>query len=212
MSKRVIAQRVKDASVKAYVKGGKIADIASAVGVGYESVRRWVMQAGHNTSRKPSSFYESNTVSDKNIVKKKEKGADRHNTRWTPDEEDMLRDAVLSGLTTKETAELLSRSKASIACRKVHLIDRGVIPNPDARFIMPEDIKRPRVKEGEPVIEAVVEEVYDSVSEPVNDTVNTEAPKMYIPELSDLAKIVKEYGVNVTLNLTTEGMRVTMTN
>lgn len=208
MSKRVIAQRVKDASVKAYLKGEKIGDIASAVGVGYESVRRWVMQAGHNTSRKPSSFYDSNTVSDKNIVKKKEKGADRHNTRWTPDEEDMLRDAVLSGLTTKETAELLSRSKASVACRKVHLIDRGVIPNPDARFIMPEDIKRPRVKETEAVVEAVVEETF----EPVNDTVNTETPKMNIPELGDLAKIVKEYGVNVTLNLTSAGMQVTMTN
>jgi transposase len=208
MSKRVIAQRVKDASVKAYLKGEKIGDIASAVGVGYESVRRWVMQAGHNTSRKPSSFYDSNTVSDKNIVKKKEKGADRHNTRWTPDEEDMLRDAVLSGLTTKETAELLSRSKASIACRKVHLIDRGVIPNPDARFIMPEDIKRPRVKETEAVVEDVVEETF----EPVNDTVNTETPKMNIPELGDLAKIVKEYGVNVTLNLTSSGMQVTMTN
>ena len=208
MSKRVIAQRVKDASVKAYLKGEKIGDIASAVGVGYESVRRWVMQAGHNTSRKPSSFYDSNTVSDKNIVKKKEKGADRHNTRWTPDEEDMLRDAVLSGLTTKETAELLSRSKASVACRKVHLIDRGVIPNPDARFIMPEDIKRPRVKETEAVVEAVVEETF----EPVNDTVNTETPKMNIPELGDLAKIVKEYGVNVTLNLTSSGMQVTMTN
>lgn len=208
MSKRVIAQRVKDASVKAYLKGEKIADIASAVGVGYESVRRWVMQAGHDTSRKPSSFYESNTVSDKNIVKKNEKGADRHNTRWTPEEEDMLRDAVLSGLTTKDTAELLSRSKASIACRKVHLIDRGVIPNPDARFIMPEDIKRPRVKETEAVVEAVVEETF----EPQNDTVNTEAPKMNIPELGDLAKIVKEYGVNVTLNLTSAGMQVTMTN
>ena len=208
MSKRVIAQRVKDASVKAYVKGGKIADIASAVGVGYESVRRWVMQAGHDTSRKPSSFYESNTVSDKNIVKEKKKSADRHNTRWTPEEEDMLRDAVLSGLTTKDTAELLSRSKASIACRKVHLIDRGVIPNPDARFIMPEDIKRPRVKETEAVVEAVVEETF----EPQNDTVNTETPKMNIPELGDLAKIVKEYGVNVTLNLTSAGMQVTMTN
>jgi len=208
MSKRVIAQRVKDASVKAYLKGEKIGDIASAVGVGYESVRRWVIQAGHDTSRKPNSFYESNTVSDKNIVKKNEKGAERHNTRWTPEEEDMLRDAVLSGLTTKETAELLSRSKASIACRKVHLIDRGVIPNPDARFIMPEDIKRPRVKETEAVVEDVVEETF----EPVNDTVNTETPKMNIPELGDLAKIVKEYGVNVTLNLTTEGMRVTMTN
>lgn len=208
MSKRVIAQRVKDASVKAYLKGEKIADIASAVGVGYESVRRWVMQAGHDTSRKPSSFYESNTVSDKNIVKKNEKGADRHNTRWTPEEEDMLRDAVLSGLTTKDTAELLSRSKASIACRKVHLIDRGVIPNPDARFIMPEDIKRPRVKETEAVVEAVVEETF----EPQNDTVNTETPKMNIPELGDLAKIVKEYGVNVTLNLTSAGMQVTMTN
>ncbi len=120
----------------------------------------------------------------------------------------MLRDAVLSGLTTKETAELLSRSKASVACRKVHLIDRGVIPNPDARFIMPEDIKRPRVKETEAVVEDVVEETF----EPVNDTVNTETPKMNIPELGDLAKIVKEYGVNVTLNLTSSGMQVTMTN
>jgi hypothetical protein len=36
--------------------------------------------------------------------------------------------------------------------------------------------------------------------------------KMNVPELSDLAKIVKEYGVNVTVSVSTSGMEVKMTN
>lgn len=211
MSRRVISEKIRKTAVESYLRGNMIEAVAKEVGVGYESVRRWVKQAGHNTSRKPSNFYE--TAKGILPVKiKKGKKIDRSNLRWTKDEEEILRDAVLSGMTVKDTSDLLSRSRASISCRKVQLIDRGVIPNPDVRFNMPDDIKRPRVKEGEPVIEDVIEIENVIEDSPVNQDATQEVPLMSIPELGDLAKLVKEYGVNISLSISSTTMEVKMSN
>ena len=203
---KLVSKKVREAAVKSYVKDGvSITEAAKNAGVGYESVRRWLNQSGISTSR-------SNKVK-VSLVAKKGKYP-RCNSPWTKGEEEVLKDAVMSGMTVKETADLLGRTKASIYCRKVSLIDRGVIEDPETRFTIPDGIKRNRLtKITEPVIEDVI---FDEVEDVFTDS-ETTAPedtplKMNVPELSDLAKIVKEYGVNVTVSVSTSGMEVKMSN
>jgi hypothetical protein len=110
-------------------------------------------------------------------------------------------------MTVKATADLLGRTKPSIYCRKINLIERGIIEDPETRFVIPKGIKRVR---GTKVSEPEIEEILDiQFEEPV---VERETPTMSIPELADLARVVKEYGVNVTLSLTSTGMEVKMSN
>jgi len=220
MSRRIISKKVREVAVKSYVKDGvSIADAAKNAGVGYESVRRWLNEAGISTSRKSR---------ERVAISNKKSDYPRCNTAWTRGEDEVLRDAVLSGMTVKETADLLGRTKASIYCRKVSLINRGVIEDPMTRFTIPDGIKRNRkIKETEPVVEGIIlddteiDVDFDNITiekdvetvkdDAASDDVNTPI-KMNVPELSDLAKIVKEYGVNVTVSVSTSGMEVKMTN
>lgn len=203
MGKKV-SQKVKNDVIAAYKKGGfTILEIARKYGVGYESVRRWTGIA---------NIYDKNSISNKNekaVIAKNNPG-ERFNSRWTDSEDELLKEAVTTNMTVKATAELLGRTKASIYCRKVNLIERGIIEDPETRFVIPEGIKRVR---GTKVSEPEIEEILDiQFEEPVVELETTETPTMSIPELSDLAKVVKEYGVNVTLSLTSTGMEVKMSN
>ena len=138
----------------------------------------------------------------------------RANYRWTDTENEILRDAVLSKMTITETVELLGRTRAAIMCQKSKLIEDGFISE-NERFIPPTGIKRVRkpmvtvmstpdvvAEIAQPVM--VEKPIEVKVAEPVKPTSNI--------DLADLAKLVKEFGVNVTLNVTAEGMEVKMTN
>lgn len=197
-----ISQKVKNDVIAAYKKGGfTILEIARKYGVGYESVRRWTGIA---------NIYDKNSVYKKkdNVVVSKNNPGERFNSRWTASEDELLREAVTTNMTVKATADLLGRTKPSIYCRKINLIERGIIEDPETRFVIPKGIKRVRgTKVSEPEIEEILQEIQFEV--PV---VDSETPTMSIPELSDLARVVKEYGVNVTLSLTSTGMEVKMSN
>jgi len=199
---KMVSQKVKNDVIAAYKKGGfTILEIARNYGVGYESVRRWTGLA---------TTYDKNSVSKKKekVVIAKNNPGERFNSRWTASEDELLREAVTTNMTVKATADLLGRTKPSIYCRKVNLIERGIIEDPETRFVIPEGIKRVRVTNvSEPEIEEILQEIQFDV--PV---VEQETPSMSIPELADLAKVVKEYGVNVTLSLTSAGMEVKMSN
>ena len=197
-----ISQKVKNDVIAAYKKGGfTILEIARKYGVGYESVRRWTGIA---------NIYDKNSVYKKkdNVVVSKNNPGERFNSRWTDSEDELLREAVTTNMTVKATAELLGRTKPSIYCRKINLIERGIIEDPETRFVIPKGIKRVRgTKVSEPEIEEILQEIQFEVPD-----VDRETPTMSIPELSDLARVVKEYGVNVTLSLTSTGMEVKMSN
>jgi len=198
---KMISQKVKNDVIAAYKKGGfTILEIARKYGVGYESVRRWTGLA--NIYDKASVYKKKD-----NVVVSKNNPGERFNSRWTASEDELLREAVTTNMTVKATADLLGRTKPSIYCRKINLIERGIIEDPETRFVIPKGIKRVRVTN---VSEPEIEEILDiQFEEPV---VDRETPTMSIPELSDLAKVVKEYGVNVTLSLTSTGMEVKMSN
>jgi transposase-like protein len=223
-----IPKNVKVAAMKAYVADKKtLREVSKEYGVNSESLRRWlgdkVRPRGSHMKGKPSHNpamrkVEVATPATISAVRKRKArvvktgGAySRANHKWTNTEDEILRDAVLSNMTVSETVELLGRSEASIYCRKSQLIDEGFISDPSTKFVMPKGIKRVRRPletpinsiMAEPVVEMVVENTI--VESPVKASTSN-------IELSELAKLVKEYGVNVTVSMNGEGMEVKMSN
>jgi hypothetical protein len=133
------------------------------------------------------------------------------NKRWKADEDDMLRDAVLDNFTVKETCNLLGRTAPSIFARKCYLIEIGYIG--EKRFTLEKGIKRTRNKMAEPEIVNVVSDTIPTVDvveapvEVVNPTVSMDATN-----IRDLAMVVRDYGVKVTLTVTSEGTEVKLHN
>ena len=222
-----IPKNVKAASMRAYVADGKtLREVAVEFGINAESLRRWlgnkvrprgrhlVGKTSNNPSMRKTEVVEMIQETRKPRVSKFSPTHNRANYRWTDTENEILRDAVLSKMTITETVELLGRTRAAIMCQKSKLIEDGFISE-NERFIPPTGIKRVRkpmvtvMSTPELVAEApqpvVVEKPIElKVAEPVKPTSNI--------DLADLAKLVKEFGVNITLNVTAEGMEVKMTN
>ncbi len=213
--------------MRAYVADGKtLREVAVEFGINAESLRRWlgnkvrprgrhlVGKTSNNPAMRKTEVVEMIQETRKPRVSKFSPTHNRANYRWTDTENEILRDAVLSKMTITETVELLGRTRAAIMCQKSKLIEDGFISE-NERFIPPTGIKRVRkpmvtvMSTPEVVAEApqpvVVEKPIEvKVAEPVKPTSNI--------DLADLAKLVKEFGVNVTLNVTAEGMEVKMTN
>jgi hypothetical protein len=86
------------------------------------------------------------------------------------------------------------------------LIDEGFIVDPETRFVTPTGITRVRKPMenaiSAPAIEAIVESVKTHVSVPSHSS--------NAIELTQLAQIVKEFGVNITVSVTSEGTEVKM--
>lgn len=222
-----IPKNVKAASMRAYVADGKtLREVAVEFGINAESLRRWlgskvrprgrhlVGKTSNNPAMRKTEVVEMIQETRKPRVSKFSPTHNRANYRWTDTENEILRDAVLSKMTITETVELLGRTRAAIMCQKSKLIEDGFISE-NERFIPPTGIKRVRkamvtvmstpdvvAEVPQPVI--VEKPIEVKVAEPVKPTSNI--------DLADLAKLVKEFGVNVTLNVTAEGMEVKMTN
>lgn len=239
--RRFISKKLKVAAMKAYVAEGKtLREVSDEFGINSESLRRWlgdkVRPRGGNSKKSPvgkAVVSDPTNVTKKVRVSKLSPTYSRANYRWSDSENEILRDAVLSKMTIKETTELLGRTPASIMCQKSKLIDSGFISEKN-RFIPPTGINRARktvmstpevMAESHDVMvedlrvysdsEVIKEEnpVELKVADVVNVTPNNEYSKSISDiGLSDLAKIVKEFGVNVTLNVTTDGMEVKMSN
>lgn len=236
--RRFISKKVKVAAMKAYVAEGKtLREVSDEFGINSESLRRWlgdkVRPRGGNHKFPPvgKAVVSGSTNDTKKVrVSKLSPTYSRANYRWSDSENEILRDAVLSKMTIKETTELLGRTPASIMCQKSKLIDSGFISEKN-RFIPPTGINRarrnmktvmstPEVMSETPEIvyevpeRVIVEDTIElRVGEPINNTTNNEPSKSISNiDLSDLAKLVKEFGVNVTLNVTSGGMEVKMSN
>jgi len=223
---KLIPKKVRVAAMKSYVADGKtLRQVAAEFGINSESLRRWlgdkVRPRGGHLKGKPSnnplirkSESDPVAIERKPRVSKLSATYNRANHRWSDTENEILRDAVLSKMTIKETTELLGRTAASIMCQKSKLIDDGFIDE-SIKFVMPNGIKRVR-KPMETVMSTpeLVAEIRKLA--PVEIPVEVKAAEPSKPtnniNLSDLAKLVKEFGVNVTLNVTSEGMEVKMTN
>jgi len=220
-----IPKNVRVAAMRSYVADGKtLREVSKEFDINSESLRRWL-----GDKVRPRGFHLKGKRSNNPLLVKREgiksdarkirtsKSSptyNRANYRWTDTENELLRDAVLSKMTIKETTDLLGRTPASIMCQKSKLVEDGFISDGD-RFVPPTGIKRVRkplanvMSTPELVADVLVMAAENKqgeikVAEPVKPTSNI--------DLADLAKLVKEFGVNVTLNVTAEGMEVKMTN
>jgi transposase-like protein len=213
-----IPKNVKVAAMKAYVADGKtLRQAADDHGITAESLRRWLgdkVRKKGAYSKSKSEAGSTSPVSRASIVARKPRTSKasevnvRSNKRWTLMEDELLRDAVLSKMTVKETVDLLGRTPVSIYCRKNYLIDSGFI-NGSTKFVMPSGIKRVRKQMETSFDNTEVEAIVDiPETEPLQES-NGAYQNI---ELSDLAKVVRDYGVNITVSMTSRGMEVKMSN
>ena len=213
-----IPKNVKVAAMKAYVADGKtLRQAADDHGITAESLRRWLgdkVRKKGDYSKSKSEAVSTSPVSRASMVARKPRTSKasevnvRSNKRWTLMEDELLRDAVLSRMTVKETVDLLGRTPVSIYCRKNYLIDSGFI-NGSTKFVMPSGIKRVRKQMETSFDNTEVEAIVDiPEAEPLQES-NGAYQNI---ELSDLAKVVRDYGVNITVSMTSRGMEVKMSN
>jgi hypothetical protein len=216
---RVISKAVKAAATKDYVHNNKtLREVANTHGINPETLRRIL---GNKVRPRGTRYLADGSVKTPGTINGRKVrtssislATPNSNQRWTLTEDEMLRDAVLSKMTVKETVELLGRTAPSIYCRKCQLIDEGFFNDPETRFTLPTGITRVRrpmthVLEAPEEIEDVIEEV-KVVQAPVVTPVSAPASVNNSIELIQLAQIVKEYGVNITVNVTATGTEVKM--
>ena len=209
---RIINKAVKAAATRDYVTGNKtLKEVALTHDINPETLRRIL---GNKVRPRGTRYLADGTIKTpitKNGRKIRKSSQNKitpnSNRRWTQAEDEMLREAVLSKMTVEETVDLLGRSAAAIYCHKSQLIDEGFIIDPETRFVTPTGITRVRKPMenaiSAPAIEAIVESVKTHVSVPAPATTNS-------IELAQLAQIVKDFGVNITMSVTSEGTEVRM--
>jgi len=208
---RIITKAVKTAATRDYVTGNRtLKEVALTHNINPETLRRILGNKvrPRGTRYLPDGTIKTPTTKNGRKIRKssQNKITPNSNRRWTQAEDEMLREAVLSKMTVEETVDLLGRSAAAIYCHKSQLIDEGFIVDPETRFVTPTGITRVRKPMenaiSAPAIEAIVESVKTHVSVPSHSS--------NAIELTQLAQIVKEFGVNITVSVTSEGTEVRM--
>jgi len=214
---RIITKAVKTAATKDYVHNNKtLKEVANTHGINPETLRRIL---GNKVRPRGTRYLADGSVKTPASINGRKvrtstvsSATPNSNQRWTRPEDEMLREAVLSKMTVKETVELLGRTAPSIYCRKCQLIDEGFFNDPETRFTLGKGIKRVRrpmshVLSAPDVIEDVIEEVKEI---PVPAPVAAPVSVNNSIELIQLAQIVKDYGVNITVSVTATGTEVKM--
>jgi len=216
---KVISKTAKAAAVREYVHNNKsLKEVSEAHGMNMETLRRIL---GNKVRPRGTRYLSDGSVKTpasingrKVRTSKTSAATPNSNRRWTATEDELLRDAVLGKMTVKETVDLLGRTAPAIYCRKCQLIDAGFIKDPETRFTLPTGITRVR-KPMTHVLEApeVIEDVVENHVEEVKDTpapMSAPASLNSSIELIQLAQIVKDYGVNITVSVTSAGTEVKM--
>jgi hypothetical protein len=207
---KIIANKVKAAAIREYVHNNKsLREVSETHGINIESLRKFL---GNKVRPRGTRYLSDGSVKTPGIkngrkerTSKVSSATPNSNRRWTRSEDEMLREAVISKMTVKETMDLLGRTPASLYSRKCHLINSGFIKDPEMRFVVPAGITRVRRPMEHamdtPECEAVVEK---EITSPSTGTISNTI------ELIQLAQIVKDYGVNITVSVTSSGTEVKM--
>ena len=213
---RKISVKQRVSAVTDYMTSGEsLRAVSARHGMSVETLRRFadgkVRKKGRST-QKPNGVLSLPFEKERKEREAKKK-TPNSNRRWTLSEDELLRDAVYGKFTVNETTDLLGRSPQAIYCRKSQLMDDGFIQ--DVRFTLATGIKRNRrslyldpVKEEAPIV-AIVEEVKEEVKHEVKETA---APIKGEVNLRELAGLVKEFGVSITMNVTAESTNILMHN
>jgi len=201
---RKISNQVRSKAVGLYRTGMTMREVSAEVGISQETVRRFVQEAGV-TIRPRGRVTDSNATPtmtrSRRSFNKKLAGPGRENAckRWTPEEDEILIDAVKSGMELGDAASLLGRTKMAVSGRKHHLSQEGTLTEEMLRFPRPSGTEY----EGrEQEVDAVVEAPQSEESTPAG-----------ISEVSlqDLAQIVRDYGVSAQVTLSSKGTEINIT-
>ena len=197
---RKISAKERVSAVKDYVTSGESLRVVSARhGMSTETLRRFAGSKIKKRGRKTAK-----PVGTLSIPFEKVKSAlENSNLRWKRSEDELLRDAVMGKFTVDEAVELLGRTRASVMCRKHHLIKNGFIDL--TRFKVPTGPDRARHSKTE-----VAEVVH--VATRIEPKKEAKEAKGDFNNLRELASIVRELGVNVTMVITEEGTEIKMSN
>lgn len=214
---KIIAMKVKAAAIREYVNNNKsLREVSETQGINMETLRKIL---GNKVRPRGTRYLADGSVKTPGIkngrkirTSKVSFATPNSNRRWTQSEDEMLREAVISKMTVRETVDLLGRTAPAIYSRKCHLINSGFIKDAEMRFVIPTGITRVRRPMEHvmdtPEIEAVVE--MKEIQTPVRAHVSAPASVNNTIELSQLAQIVKDYGVNITVSVTSYGTEVKM--
>lgn len=159
-------------------------------GLGYEVLRLALIKAGYSTARAKKLDRSSPIVTE------------NANKSWHLDEDVILRDAVESGTTVRETCHVLGRTPSSIYARKCRLIETGFIKDSSSRFPKPGGYITKRSKK--------IDDVKIPSSVEVSPELSVTPEKSQGVDLNSLASLVKQFGISVKVSLNPNGTQVDM--
>jgi len=201
---RKISNQVRSKAVSLYRTGMTTREVSAEVGISQETVRRFVQEAGvklRPRGRVTGSNETPKVTHSRKSFNKKLAGPGRENAckRWTPEEDEILIDAVKSGMELGDAASLLGRTKMAVSGRKHYLSQEGTLTEEMLRFPRPSGTE---YEGGEQEVAAVVEAPQSEESTPAG-----------ISEVSlqDLAQIVRDYGVSAQVTLSSKGTEINIT-
>lgn len=194
MSKKIpIKTRI--SAVNDYVRSGKsLKEVASVHGISGETLRKWLGDYVRPVGKSEKVSSGSSHVNKKENLR-------NSNRRWRKIEEEGLLEAVHSGMSVKETSELLERTEASIQTRKSVLASRGLI---EKRFISPKGIKR-TTNHREPLVEPTVIQNTTEHETPIKEVPEVDLDAITNLSLERLASVVSRFGVSLSINIS-EGL------
>ena len=201
---RKISNQVRSKAVGLYRTGMTMKEVSAEVGISQETVRRFIQEAGvtpRPRGRVTGSKETPKVTHSRRSFNKKLAGPGRENAckRWTPEEDEILIDAVKSGMELGDAASLLGRTKIAVSGRKYHLSQEGTLTEEMLRFPRPSGME---YEKGESEVAAVVEVPQSEESTPTGiSEVN----------LQDLAQIVRDYGVSAQITLSSKGTEINIT-
>lgn len=199
-----ISNQVRSKAVGLYRSGMTMREVSDEVGISQETVRRFVQEAGvtpRPRGRVTGSNATPTMTRSRRPFNKKLAAPGRENAckRWTREEDEILIDAVKSGMELGDAASLLGRTKIAVSGRKYYLSQEGILTEEDLRFPRPSGME---YEKGESEVAAVVEAPQSEESTPTG-----------ISEVSlqDLAQIVRDYGVSAQVTLSSKGTEINIT-
>ena len=188
------------ASAIAHYEGSKKPNIvisSQKFGIGYETLRRHLKGQGISTAKRVRV-----STQNKTDYKRKNPNPVNASKRWSANEDEMLKQAVESKMSVRDTCDLLGRSVAAVYARKCILLASGFIED-ETRFQVEKGILRPRKNfPTDEEIEATIEEIEFNIDDVYTPTPTQEAAPVTLDfSISDLASLVNQFGVNVTVTM-----------
>lgn len=198
---RTVSKKKLDSAIAHYEKSKKPNVMVSSqkFGIGYETLRRHLKAQGISTAKRARVV-----VPSKSEYKRKNPNPVNASKRWSLGEDEMLKQAVESKMSVRDTCDLLGRSVGAVYARKCILLGNGFIED-ETRFQVEKGILRPRKNfptdsEIEATIEQIevnIEDVYTPTTTPTQEA----TPVTLDFSISDLASLVNQFGVSVTVTM-----------